>query len=67
MIRKCSYRVSSASFVGRAVWVNATARTMREGGVKSPGRPIIPLPDPRGEKFRPPSSPVGNATGERLT
>lgn len=36
---------------GRAVALNATARMKREGGVKSPGKPSIPLPPPRGDNL----------------
>ena len=51
----------------RAVtWDQATARMKREGGVKSPGSPIMPLPPPRGAKSISSIFLVGRATEERL-
>ena len=46
---------SSALASGRAEAVRAMARTKREGGVKSPGKPIKPEPPPSGAKERPSS------------
>ena len=43
-IRKASKTASSALASGRAEAVRAMARTKREGGVKSPGKPIKPEP-----------------------
>ena len=42
-------------------------RTKRDGGVKSPGSPIIPLPPPSGVKSMSSSFLPGMATAERLT
>jgi len=41
-----SLTVAKASGWGVAVWEKTVARTNREGGVKSPGRPRRPLPWP---------------------
>src|SRR4051812_3117173 len=66
-MRKSSYMVSSPVVVGRLDLEKATARTNREGGVKSPGRPIIPLPPPSDLKSRSPIFLSGMETADRLT
>ena len=54
-IRNASNTASSAVASGRAEAVKAAARTKRDGGVKSPGKPTNPEPLPNGESFTPPS------------
>ena len=43
---KADSTASSAVAFGAADWLKITARTKREGGVKSPGRPTRPAPAP---------------------
>ena len=44
-----------AGFDLKTDWLNATARTKRDGGVKSPGSPSIPEPCPNGWSLTDPS------------
>ena len=46
---------AGVDLIRRAEAVSARARTKREGGVKSPGKPVKPEPPPSGAKERPSS------------
>ena len=50
----------------RTDWLNATARTKRDGGVKSPGNPSIPLPIPKFVSFTGPSCTGGGSVREKF-
>ena len=57
---------SIVSFSPRRLRERPTAQTNREGGVLSPGNPIIPLPPPSGAKSSSSRRFVGSATWDRL-
>ena len=54
-------------FAGKTDWLNATARTKRDGGVKSPGNPSIPVPWPNGSSVTGPSFTGGTLVIEKFT
>src|SRR5580704_17890666 len=64
-ITDAALTASAASLAGIMVLTKATALTKREGGVKSPGNPSMPLPAPKGASETP-SMLCGAACGVRL-
>ena len=65
-IRYFTCTASSPVFDGNTDWLKATARTKREGGVKSPGIPSIPEPWPSGSSVTDPSFTGGALLSEKF-
>jgi hypothetical protein len=63
---KIESTASSAVLFGTADWLNATARTKRDGGVKSPGRPSMPAPEPKALRVMGPTLAESTSFTERL-
>ena len=65
-ITEAALTASAAVLAGIMVLTKATARTNRDGGVKSPGRPSMPLPAPNGASDTPSMACGRAACGVRL-
>ena len=65
-ITDAALTASAASLAGIIVLTKATALTNREGGVKSPGNPSMPLPAPKGASETPSMLRGRAACGVRL-